>query len=152
VRFTTAVPASELSACARIARAAGLDDGASSQPPKQSGFADGRWLRGREEGSGCKRAIRARGVRAADLQEEPTKPTENKAHPQVSHFRRVRRRQRLPGTIAASGASHQTQRAQRAERATRHSERSNQTRRITCGSRFLKREAQAGSFGLREGQ
>jgi hypothetical protein len=40
---------------ARIARAAGLDERASRQPPKQSDFCSRGWLRGSEEGSGCKR-------------------------------------------------------------------------------------------------
>jgi hypothetical protein len=91
-------------------RAAVLDERASSQPCKQSGFRIGCWLGASEEGSGNKRrprraeraiyihregtcfsvpdrrrskrlqsAIRARDVRAADLQEEPTKPVEDRA-------------------------------------------------------------------------
>jgi hypothetical protein len=41
-------------------------------------------------------AIRARDVRAADLQEEPTKPAERADLPRQS-FGRIRRRRRLPG-------------------------------------------------------
>jgi hypothetical protein len=68
-------------------------------------------------------AIRARDVRAADLQEEPTKRVEQRADSATRSFRRIRRRRRLPGDIAASGASHETERAQRAEQsntASRH--------------------------------
>ena len=113
VRSTIADPASELSAY-RPDRAAGLDERTSSQPPKRSGFCSRGWLRGSEKGSGCKRAIRARDVRAADRQEEPTKPprAELIVRQLVSA---VRRRRWLPANIAASAASHLTQRAQRAE-------------------------------------
>jgi hypothetical protein len=85
VRSTIADPASELSAY-RPDRAAGLDERTSSQPPKRSGFCSRGWLRGSEKGSGCKRAIRARDVRAADLQEEPTKPAESRAHSPTTRF------------------------------------------------------------------
>jgi hypothetical protein len=60
-------------------------------------------------------AIRARDVRAADLQEEPTKPVKKRADSPTQSFRRIRRRRRLTANIAASGASHLTQPAQRAE-------------------------------------
>jgi hypothetical protein len=43
-----------------MARSAGLEERASSQPLKQSGFCSPGWLRVSEEGSGRKRAIRAR--------------------------------------------------------------------------------------------
>jgi hypothetical protein len=42
-------------------------------------------------------AIRARDVRAADLQEEPTKRIQNRADSPTQAFRRIRRRRRLPG-------------------------------------------------------
>jgi hypothetical protein len=42
-------------------------------------------------------AIRARDVRAADLQEEPTKRIQNRANSPTQAFRRIRRRRRLPG-------------------------------------------------------
>jgi len=71
-----------------------------------------------------KSAIRARDVRAAGLQEEPTKRGENRADFQTSSFRRIRRRRRLPANIAASGASQQAQRAKASE-AIKLSERSN---------------------------
>jgi hypothetical protein len=55
-------------------------------------------------------AIRARDVRAADLQEEPTKPVRKRADSPTQSFRRIRRGRRLSANIAASGASHLTQR------------------------------------------
>jgi len=58
-------------------------------------------------------AIRARDVRAADLQEKPAKPSRTEEILQREPFRRTRRRRRLPANIAASGASHQTERAWR---------------------------------------
>ena len=65
---------------------------------------------GRYEG-----AIRARDVRAADLQEEPTKPVEDRAVFVDGRFVGSDEDGGSPANIAASGASHQTQRAQRAE-------------------------------------
>jgi hypothetical protein len=66
-------------------------------------------------------AIRARDVRAADLQEEPTKPVENRAVLRGWSFRRIRRRRRLPG-------EHLSERSEPLDTASA-SERSNQTRR-----------------------
>ncbi len=61
-------------------------------------------------------AIRAGDVRAADLQEEPTKRIRDGDGSARRSFRRIRRRRRLPERIS-----------QRAQRAIRRSERSNQT-------------------------
>jgi hypothetical protein len=72
----------------RIARAAVLDERASRHALR---------LRASEEGSGPQRAIRAGDVRAADLQEEPTKPIVDRADSLMQAFRRIRRRRRLPG-------------------------------------------------------
>ena len=47
-------------------RAADLDEGASSQPPKESGFCNRGWLRESEEGSGSRRAIRAERAQRAE--------------------------------------------------------------------------------------
>jgi hypothetical protein len=63
-------------------------------------------------------AIRARDVRAADLQEKPTKRVKNKAGLPRQSFRWIRRRRRLP--------SETSQRAERAIKHSEHSERSNQ--------------------------
>ena len=48
------------------------------------------------EAGGLQRAIRARDVRAADLQEEPTKHVETGLDSAAKSFRRIRRRRRLP--------------------------------------------------------
>ena len=50
-------------------------------------------------------AIRASDVRAAGLQEEPTKRLENRSEAPTRSFCRIRRSRRLPANIAASGAS-----------------------------------------------
>jgi hypothetical protein len=50
-----------------------------------------------DEVGGFKSAIRARDVRAADLQEEPTKRVEDGADSSTQSFRRIRRRRRLAG-------------------------------------------------------
>jgi hypothetical protein len=70
-----------------------------------------------DEVGGFKSAIRARNLRAADLQKESTKPVENRADSATRSFRRIRRRWRLPGGHRSerSEASNETQRAQRAE-------------------------------------
>jgi hypothetical protein len=76
------------------------------------------WLRGSEEGSGFQGAIRARDVRAADLQEEPMKRAENRAHSATSRFVGSDEDGGFLANIAASGASDQAQRAQRAEQSS----------------------------------
>ena len=70
--------------------------------------------------------IRARDVRAADLQEKPTKQDENRAD-STRELRRIRRRRRLPG-------EHRSER-QRAIRQSERSERSNQTQNQVMGFR-----------------
>jgi hypothetical protein len=81
----------------RIARAAVLDERASSPPGDSLAFAcTTAGCEGSEEGSGFQRAIRTAMFAAADLQEEPTKRIENKADSAVQSFRRIRRRRRLP--------------------------------------------------------
>jgi hypothetical protein len=61
-------------------------------------------------------AIRARDVRAADLQEKPTKRVKNKAgSPETVVSLDPTKTAATQRNIAASGASHQTQRAQRAK-------------------------------------
>jgi hypothetical protein len=62
-------------------------------------------------------AIRARDVRAADLQEEPTKPVKNRAHSPTSRF---------VGSDEDGGYRRTSQRAERAIRQSERSERSNQ--------------------------
>jgi uncharacterized protein (DUF697 family) len=66
-------------------------------------------------------AIRARDVRAADLQEDPTKPNRERADPPRESLRRIGRRGGSPANIAASAASDQTQRARRAEQSAHQS-------------------------------
>jgi hypothetical protein len=50
-----------------------------------------------DEVGGLNGTIRASDVRAADLQEEPTKRPENRASCPTRSFHRIRRRRRLPG-------------------------------------------------------
>jgi hypothetical protein len=64
-----------------------------------------------DEVGGFQRAIRARDVRAADLQEETTKRLENSADPLTQSFRRIRRRRRLPG-------EHRSERSEPLDRAS----------------------------------
>ena len=64
-----------------------------------------------DEVGGLQRAIRARDVRAADLQEEPTKRGENRADFQTHRFVGSDEDGGSPANIAASGASEQAQRA-----------------------------------------
>ena len=63
-------------------------------------------------------AIRARDVRAADLQEKPTKRVENRADAPQSHFVGFDEDGGYPANIAASGASQGTERAQRVEQSS----------------------------------
>jgi hypothetical protein len=56
-------------------------------------------------------AIRARDVRAADLQEEPTKRIENRVASPTRSFRRIRRRRRLSGEHRSERSAPLTQRA-----------------------------------------
>jgi hypothetical protein len=63
-------------------------------------------------------AIRARDVRAADLQEEPTKRAKNRADSRTESFRRIRRRRRLP-------SEHRSERSEQGSGAS-EAERSNQ--------------------------
>ena len=63
-------------------------------------------------------AIRARDVRAADMQEEPTKPVEIRADFSRDRFVGFDEDGGSTANIAASEASHQAQRAQRAEQST----------------------------------
>jgi hypothetical protein len=77
----------------------------------------------RRRSRGLPSPIRARDVRAADLQEKPTKQDENRAD-STRELRRIRRRWRLPG-------EHRSER----QRAIRQSERSNQTQNQVMGFR-----------------
>jgi hypothetical protein len=73
----------------------------------------------RRRSTRLQRAIRARDVRAADLQAEPTKRIESRAaSPPQSRFVGYDEDGGSTANIAASAASHQTQRAQRAEQST----------------------------------
>ena len=74
---------------------------------------------------GTKSAIRARDVRAADLQEERRNPSRTELILRHSRFVGADEYSRSPANIAASTASHQTKRA---IRHSQRSERSNQTR------------------------
>jgi hypothetical protein len=66
-----------------------------------------------DEVGGPQGAIRARDVRAADLQEEPAKRVEKRANSPTQSFRRIRRRRRQPANIAASGAIRHSERSER---------------------------------------
>jgi hypothetical protein len=66
------------------------------------------WSQNDDEVGGLHRAIRARDVRAADLQEKPTKRIENTADHPNSRFVGLDEDGGSPANIAASGASHQT--------------------------------------------
>ena len=74
-------------------------------------------------------AIRARDVRAADLQEKPTKQDENRAD-STRELRRIRRRWRLPGEHRS-----ERQRAIRQSERSEWGERSNQTQNQVMGFR-----------------
>jgi hypothetical protein len=65
-----------------------------------------------DEVGGYKAAIRARDVRAADLQEEPTKRVDNRADLEQDRFVVSDEDGGSPANIAASGASNWTQRTQ----------------------------------------
>ena len=87
-------------------RAAVLDEQASSPASLTVHLLRAYWLRASEEGSGSQRAIRARDVRAADLQEEPTKRASREL--MLRHIRFVGSDEDggSQANIAASGASH----------------------------------------------
>jgi hypothetical protein len=68
-----------------------------------------------DEVGGFQGAIRAPDVRAADLQEEATKPVETELIFRHSRFVGFDEDGGSPANIAASGASRSTQRAQRAK-------------------------------------
>ena len=68
-------------------------------------------------------AIRARDVRAADLQEKPTKLVTSRAKSSTQAFRRIRRRRRLPG-------EHRCERSEPMSTAS-PGERSNQARTLS---------------------
>ena len=69
------------------------------------------------------RAIRARDVRAADLQEKPTKRVENRADLLTQSFRRIQRRRPLPGEHR-SERSEPIYGASAGERSNQHANRS----------------------------
>src|SRR6185295_20293209 len=73
-----------------------------------------------DEVGGHEGVIRARDVRAADLQEEPTKRIESRLGCPRRSFRRMRRRRRLP-------SEHRSERSEPSDTASER-ERSNQTR------------------------
>jgi hypothetical protein len=87
-----------------IARAAVLDERASSQPSKSPAL-QCWWLRGSKEGSGAQRAIRARDVRAADLQAKPTRRVQKRSDPAAQRFVGFAEDGGYLANIAASGAS-----------------------------------------------
>ncbi len=87
-----------------IARTAVLDERASSRPP-QSPALQCWWLPGSKEGSSSQRAIRARDVRAADLQAKPTRRVQKRSDPAAQRFVGFAEDGGYLASIAASGAS-----------------------------------------------